>query len=176
MSAHQPPQAFRNRRLLSGTTALLVVWSLSGAVHGQDLPTGGVGAIGAPTIPVPAPSDTTMTVTLNAVDTVIDWATFNIAGGNEVHFDNNGTATAMSVLNRVAVGGGQSLIDGTLSSDKNIAVWLLNPNGVLFGGASTVNTGSFFVSPLNMKRTLLDLISMRCRRRPPASPRPSGPR
>ncbi|MBP2161052.1 MULTISPECIES: filamentous hemagglutinin N-terminal domain-containing protein [Asticcacaulis] len=150
MSAHQPSQAFRNRRLLSGTTALLVVWSLSGAVHGQDLPTGGTGTVGAPTIPVPAPADTNMTVTLNATDTVIDWAAFNIGAGNEVHFDNGGTVTNMSVLNRVAVGGGQSVIDGTLSSDKNIAVWLLNPNGVMFGNGSTVNTGSFFVSTLNM--------------------------
>lgn len=91
-----------------------------------------------------AQSGSQMTVT-NSAGAVLNWQTFNIGAANTVRFEQPNAAS--KVLNRV-IGNDPSAIFGTLSS--NGQVWLVNPNGVLFGRGARVDVGSLVVSTLNI--------------------------
>jgi fibronectin-binding autotransporter adhesin len=96
-------------------------------------------------------------------NTVINWNSFDIAatrtsgpGVRSVTFAADLTAqtTPYAVLNRVTGGGGASQILGALRTDQTAGqptgtIFLLNPNGVLFGASSTVDTGAFVASALD---------------------------
>ncbi|MBD8528353.1 MULTISPECIES: YDG domain-containing protein [unclassified Massilia] len=83
-----------------------------------------------------------MTVT-NSPNAVIDWNSFSIGAEYGVHFQQQSAAS--KVLNRV-VGTDPSNIFGSLSS--NGAVWLINPNGMLFGSGARVNVAGLVASTL----------------------------
>jgi len=70
--------------------------------------------------------------------------TFNLDNTQTANF--SGPANVNNIIGRIT--GGQSVIDGTISSSINGAnLFLLNPNGILFGANATVNiTGSFHAS------------------------------
>ena len=68
---------------------------------------------------------------------VINWRSFNIANDEKVGFD------AKNYLNLIN-DSKSSRIDGTLSGAGNI--YLVNPNGVIFGSDSSVNVGNLSVS------------------------------
>ncbi len=76
---------------------------------------------------------------------IINWNSFNIGAGQLVQFLQPGALSA--ILNRV-IGGNPSLIFGTLKS--NGIIFLINPNGILFGQGSEIDTGSFISSTLNI--------------------------
>ncbi|MBX3171689.1 MAG: filamentous hemagglutinin N-terminal domain-containing protein [Candidatus Eremiobacteraeota bacterium] len=76
---------------------------------------------------------------------ILNWNQFNIGLGETVRFLQPGTQAA--ILNRVT-GVDPSLIQGTLQA--NGRVFLLNPNGILFGPNSIVDVGSFTASTLKM--------------------------
>lgn len=69
----------------------------------------------------------------------IKWEQFNIANGETVNFKN-----MANVLNYVT-GNTKSEIYGTLNG-QNVNVFLLNPNGILFGKGAAVNVGSLHAS------------------------------
>ena len=76
---------------------------------------------------------------------IIDWSSFSIGTGEAVRFlQPNDIAV---VLNRVT-GGDPSKILGQLTA--NGQVFLINPNGILFGAGSVVNVGGFVASTLNI--------------------------
>ncbi|MBM3198360.1 MAG: filamentous hemagglutinin N-terminal domain-containing protein, partial [Chlamydiae bacterium] len=77
---------------------------------------------------------------------IINYDSFNIAELERVRFVQPGSQSC--VLNRV-VGGDPSSILGSLES--NGRVFLVNPNGIYFGPAATVNVGSLVASTLNIK-------------------------
>lgn len=85
-----------------------------------------------------------MTVT-NSHNAILNWNRFGIGAGHGVHFQQPDAAS--KVLNRV-VGQDPSLILGRLSS--NGQVWLLNPNGILFGAQARVDVASLVASTLNL--------------------------
>src|SRR5688572_9361805 len=75
----------------------------------------------------------------------IDWTSFGIKGGESVTFRQ---PSAQSIaLNRV-LGQDPSAILGNLSS--NGQVFLLNPNGILFGQGAQVNAGGLLASTLQI--------------------------
>ena len=76
---------------------------------------------------------------------IINWNSFNIGAGQLVQFLQPGALSA--ALNRV-VGADPSVILGELKS--NGMVFLINPNGILFGQGAQIDTGSFIASTLNM--------------------------
>lgn len=76
---------------------------------------------------------------------IINWNAFSIQANQLVQFL-QGSAQSVA-LNRV-VGGDPSHILGQLSA--NGRVFLVNPNGILFGPQSTVNAGSFVASTLQI--------------------------
>jgi len=83
-----------------------------------------------------------LTVT-NSPNAIINWSSFSIAQGELVRFvQQSGNS---SVLNRVT-GQDPSVILGTLQS--NGRVFLINPNGIVFGAGSQINVGGLVASSL----------------------------
>lgn len=74
---------------------------------------------------------------------IINWNDFDIAAGEITQFniDNNG-----AVLNRV-VGASSSTINGFLGSNGD--VYLINPNGVVFGDSALVDTAGLVATSLD---------------------------
>ena len=85
-----------------------------------------------------------LTVT-NSANTILNWQSFSIGAQNAVRFVQ--PSTSSQVLNRVT-GSDPSAILGSLSS--NGRVWLLNPNGVLFGQGARVDVAGLVTSTLNI--------------------------
>ncbi|WP_010216290.1 two-partner secretion domain-containing protein [Sphingomonas sp. PAMC 26621] len=147
-------QVFSRRQLLE-TTGLpgvvrLALFGLAAAIgfagqaqaQVQPLPTGGTVTAGAATI---ASGATALTVTQTSKAAALNWPSFDIAAGNSVTFvqpDRNSVA-----LNRVT-GPDASQILGNLTA--NGKVFLVNPNGVLFGSGAQVNVGGLVASTLNI--------------------------
>ncbi len=88
-----------------------------------------------------------LTVT-NANNTILNWQSFSIGAGNTVNFAQ--PSSTSQVLNRVT-GNDPSAIFGSLTS--NGRVWLLNPNGVLFGQGARVDVASLVTSTLNISNS-----------------------
>ncbi|NNH27872.1 two-partner secretion domain-containing protein [Acinetobacter terrestris] len=119
--------------------SLLVVCS-SSLVYAQ--PVGGVVSAGNANIST-LPGN--MTIQQNSQNVAINWQSFNINRGESVNFvQPNSSAIA---LNRV-LGSDASSIMGNLSA--NGKVFLINPNGVLFGKTASVNVGGLVASTLNI--------------------------
>lgn len=76
---------------------------------------------------------------------VINWQSFDIDTNEQVLFDidQNGG----SVLNQV-VGAGASQIDGYLGANGQL--FLINPNGIVFGDSAVINTHSLIASTLSI--------------------------
>ena len=106
------------------------------------LPTGGAVSAGAASI-TGGPGTTTIGQATQNV--AINWQGFSIGQGEAVRFvQPNSSAVA---LNRV-VGSDPSSILGSLSA--NGKVFLVNPNGILFGIGAQVNVGGLVASTLNI--------------------------
>ena len=86
----------------------------------------------------------TLTVT-NSPNAIINWQGFSIGAGEATRFQQQGASSA--VLNRI-VGQDPSVILGTLWS--NGRVFLVNPNGVLFGQGSRIDVAGLVASTLNI--------------------------
>ncbi|MFH2134387.1 MAG: filamentous hemagglutinin N-terminal domain-containing protein [Pseudomonadota bacterium] len=86
----------------------------------------------------------TLTVT-NTPGAIIHWQDFSIQQNEITRFNQQSASSA--VLNRV-VGGNTSQILGSLQS--NGRVFLVNPNGVVFGAGSTVDVAGLVATSLNL--------------------------
>ena len=76
---------------------------------------------------------------------IINWTTFNIGASSHVNYDQLNTSSIS--LNRV-LSADPSTIFGKLTSNGQI--WLINPNGILFGQSAQVNVGGLLASTLNI--------------------------
>ena len=85
-----------------------------------------------------------LTVT-NAPGTIIQWQSFSIGALERVRFAQENSLSA--VLNRVA-GPDASRILGELTS--NGRVWLVNPNGILFGAGSRIDVNGLVAATLDV--------------------------
>ncbi len=81
----------------------------------------------------------------NSPNTIINWGSFSIGASEITRFVQQSSASA--VLNRV-VGQDPSSILGSLQS--NGRVFLINPNGIVFGTGSQINVGGLVASTLNL--------------------------
>ena len=102
------------------------------------LPTQGSIALGQATVTI---NGQTMTVEQATRQLGIDWQTFDIGAGNKVIF-RQPDATSVAV-NRV-LGNARSEIFGNLQA--NGQVYLINPNGIIFGLGSQVDVGALVAS------------------------------
>jgi filamentous hemagglutinin family protein len=124
---------------VGGAVAAVV---LAVSAHSATLPTGGQVTAGAASISSTA---STLTVNQSSQRTAINWQSFSVGSGATVNFVQP-NASAVT-LNRV-VGTEQSVIAGAMNA--NGQVFLLNTNGVLFSGTSSVNVGGLVASTLNV--------------------------
>jgi filamentous hemagglutinin family protein len=85
-----------------------------------------------------------LTIT-NSANALLNWQSFSIGSDAAVRFEQPDAASR--VLNRVT-GNDPSAIFGQLSS--NGQVWLLNPNGVLFGPGARIDVAGLVASTLNI--------------------------
>ena len=87
-------------------------------------------------------ADGTMTITGTAANNLLKWDSFSIAGGETVAFANKN-----NYMN-VVTGSDASSIFGTITGGGT--VYLINPNGILFGSTSSVNVGNLVASTRNI--------------------------
>lgn len=90
------------------------------------------------------PNVNTLNIT-NSPGAIINWQQFGINQGEITRFIQQGANSA--ILNRIT-GQDPSVILGQLSS--NGKVYLVNPNGMVFGHGSVVNTAGLIASTLNI--------------------------
>ena len=89
----------------------------------------------------------TVTITQSTNRAIINWNTFNLGVGDLTRFvQPNSGAVA---LNRVTGGLGPSQIYGTITA--NGKVFLVNPDGILFGMGSKVDTAGFLATTNDIK-------------------------
>ncbi len=90
-------------------------------------------------------SGNTLTVTQTSSNAILNWASFNIGAGALVQFvQPSNTAVALNKIYQNS----PSSIFGTLNA--NGQVWLINPNGFVFGSSATVNVGGLMASSLGL--------------------------
>jgi filamentous hemagglutinin family protein len=117
---------------------LLTLVALIASSSAQSAPSGGQVTAGSGTI---EQVGSTTTIDQSSNKLAIDWQNFDIAAGESVRF--NQPSSQSIALNRI-LGQDPTTILGSLSS--NGQVFLLNPNGVLFGAGSQVDVGGIFAS------------------------------
>jgi len=122
------------------TLSACLMLGLGASAHA--LPAGGVVAAGGASI---SSSGSTATITQSTANAVINWQSFGIAAGQTVQFVQPSSSAV--ALNRV-LGADPSSIMGNLSA--NGRVFLLNPNGVLFGSGASVNVGGLVASTMSL--------------------------
>jgi filamentous hemagglutinin family protein len=105
------------------------------------LPTGAQVAAGQASI---GQNGKQMTINQGSDRAVINWQGFDIGSQAAVRFNQPGTSSV--ALNRV-VAGDASQIHGQLSANGQL--WVLNPNGVVFGAGSRVDVGGLVASTMH---------------------------
>jgi filamentous hemagglutinin family protein len=108
----------------------------------QALPVGGTTVAGRGQI---TQSGSVLTIDQKSSRLAIDWQSFNIGAGQSVLFEQPSSQSI--ALNRV-LGQDPSVILGNLSA--NGQVFVLNPNGVLFGRGARVSVGALLASTLQI--------------------------
>lgn len=117
-------------------------WLLVGGIAFADLPQGGQVAAGSATI---ESNSNSMIVRQTSDRLAIDWQGYNIGEGNRVEYLQPSNSSV--ALNRV-LGGDPSQIRGSLVA--NGRVFLVNPNGIVFGERSVVDVAGLVASTLNI--------------------------
>lgn len=139
--ANDPARAMaRNPRFALKALAVSLLMAFGANVYA--LPVDGVVAQGSAGISSAAGSTT---INQTSQNVAINWQSFSIGIGEAVQFVQPNSSSV--ALNRV-LGPDPSSILGSLSA--NGKVFLLNPNGVLFGRGAQVNVGGLVASTLNM--------------------------
>ncbi|MGZ8160291.1 MAG: two-partner secretion domain-containing protein [Methylobacter sp.] len=139
-SAHQPPlfgASLPLRRALNLAILAALYPSFSYAN-----PDGAQIVSGQVSIDTATPGVTTVT---NSPNAIINWQNFSVAQNELTQFIQQNSQSA--VLNRI-IGQNPSEILGQLTS--NGKVFLINPNGIVFGANSTVDTQGLIASSLNL--------------------------
>jgi filamentous hemagglutinin family protein len=98
---------------------------------------GGEGSIGQ--------AGLTTTISQQSQRLMLEWQTFNVASNEHVIFNQPGS-TAVA-LNRILDQNASEILGAI---DANGRVFLINPNGIIFGSTATVNVGSLVASSLNI--------------------------
>ncbi|WP_170138730.1 GLUG motif-containing protein [Edaphovirga cremea] len=131
--------------------SLAILGSLAFAPsHAADLPASGSVKFGSGTITQPTSQQ--MQINQSSDKLAIEWQSFNIAEGNKVNFQQPNSKSI--ALNRV-VGTEGSKVMGQLNA--NGRVFLVNPNGVLFGNNAQVNVGGLVASTQDLTTTNFSL-------------------
>ncbi|MFH2045781.1 MAG: filamentous hemagglutinin N-terminal domain-containing protein [Pseudomonadota bacterium] len=121
-------------------TTVIIFIGLISAAHAA--PEDGAVRAGSATI---VKKDNTTLIRQSSQRSVIDWRSFSIKANEQVQF--NQPCASSATLNRVT-GNQSSLILGRM--DANGQVFLINPNGIIFGNGAQINVGSLIASTANL--------------------------
>lgn len=143
------------RKALMGSVLLSLVIP---PVH-ADLPVQCRGACGASglqwrgmgDVEQPRLDGNTLVIEQHSDQAILNWQSFNIGRNNAVHFDQP-DASAVT-LNRIYQGSPSQIL-GRLSADGQ--VYLINPNGVLFGEGAQVDVRSLVASTLDVSDAVFE--------------------
>ncbi|WP_233885688.1 YDG domain-containing protein [Paraburkholderia flagellata] len=129
------------RRLVAIILAVApFVWV--GVAYAAGGPSGGQIVSGTGTI---QQSGSTTTIQQSSQTLQLNWHSFNVGAGQTVDFVQPGSSSL--AVNRI-LGSTPSAVMGNLNA--NGQVWLINPNGVLFGPSARVNVGGIVASTLDV--------------------------
>ncbi|WP_193098177.1 GLUG motif-containing protein [Burkholderia sp. Z1] len=135
-TARRRGKAGSGKRLLAAGVSLLGL----AATSAYALPTGGAVASGQADIAT-STDGKTMSINQHTNKLITNWQDFSVAGGERVSFQQ---PTSQSIaLNRV-IGTNGSQIHGQIDANGN--VFVVNPNGVVFGAGAQVNVGALVAS------------------------------
>jgi len=103
---------------------------------------------------------TTQTVTIQQTQeqAVLNWQSFNIGKNTVLNFDQTAGGADIAqwvAFNKIGVTGSPSQILGSINAAGQ--VYLINPNGIIFGGSSQVNAYSLVASSLPINDNLISL-------------------
>jgi len=124
--------------------AVLAIWSLLSALPVPVLALPQGGSVGGGNVSWQTVGNK-MTVNQGSNRAIINWDTFGIGAHETVQFVQPGANAA--ILNRVT-GRYSSEIFGSLLANGN--VYLVNPNGILFGAGSRINVGGLVASTFDL--------------------------
>lgn len=135
--------SYREKRLAGQVSLALAagMFSVVPVAHGMPTVDTSPGAHADYTTKPVAVGDT-MEVQGNRTNNVIDWKDFSIENGKTVAFQDVG-GKAANYMN-IVTGHATSNIEGTMTNRGDI--YLINPNGVIFGATAQVNVGNLYVS------------------------------
>ncbi|PVX35498.1 MBG domain-containing protein [Janthinobacterium sp. 78] len=128
------------RRKLAAAAAAMAALTLGGPACAG--PTGGQVVAGSATI---TQSGATTTIQQTSQQASLNWASFNVGSKETVNFVQP-SASALAV-NRILDSNGSQIL-GRLNA--NGQVYLINPNGILFGRTAQVNVGALVASTLDI--------------------------
>ncbi|WP_426057742.1 MBG domain-containing protein [Janthinobacterium sp. PSPC2-1] len=128
------------RRKLAAAAAAMAALTLGGPACAG--PTGGQVVAGSATI---TQSGATTTIQQTSQQASLNWASFNVGSKETVNFVQP-SASALAV-NRILDSNGSQIL-GRLNA--NGQVYLINPNGILFGRTAQVNVGALVASTLDV--------------------------
>jgi filamentous hemagglutinin family protein len=126
----------RVRGCVLASASILSLAVMCAAAKAQ--PSGGSVVAGSAQI---SSSGATTLINQSTPKAIINWQSFSVGQGSTVQF-NQPSASAIT-LNRVT-GTSASVIDGAIRA--NGQVWLLNPNGLLFGNGATINVAGLLAT------------------------------
>ncbi len=98
----------------------------------------------------------TVTITQTQQQAVLNWQSFNIGKSTTLNFDQSaGGANSGQwiAFNKIGVTGSPSQILGSITAPGQ--VYVINPNGIIFGGSSQVNTHALVASSLPINGNLI---------------------
>jgi filamentous hemagglutinin family protein len=102
-------------------------------------------------------SETTVTIKQTAQQALLNWETFNVGKNTTLTFDQSAAGSSANqwiAFNKVNdPTGNPTQILGTIKAQGQ--VYVINRNGVIFGGSSQVNTGALTVSALPINDELV---------------------
>lgn len=139
-----PRQGLRASTALAGRAGLALMLAVLAPSIAKANPQDGTVVAGSATIRPGGPGQ--LDIVQGSDKAIIDWRRFGIAPGEQTRFQQPSTGSI--TLNRVT-GPERSEIHGRLSA--NGQVWLVNPNGILFGRGAQVDVGGLVATTHNIR-------------------------
>ncbi len=131
-----------SRRARLGILATIMAGAFSIMPAAQAMPTGGASETATITT-----AGNTMDIASSVTNNLLTWQDFSIAKGETVNF--GGSNTYLNVVTGSSVSEIYGAITGNAAN-----VYLINPNGILFGDGASVDVGSLHLSTADITGSL----------------------
>ncbi|MEW6435584.1 MAG: filamentous hemagglutinin family protein [Pseudomonadota bacterium] len=93
-------------------------------------------------------SQVNVTIKQQAAQAILTWQTFNVGQNTTLNFDQQGNRNWVALNRVVDPNQRPSQILGSITASGQ--VYVINPNGIIFGGASQINVGALIASTANI--------------------------